>query len=52
MIAELVQHQPQQVQGIGLLGVGLQDPAVATALAEWRRRQSDAVAIEPVDEGA
>ena len=32
--------------------VGLQDPAVATALAEWRRRQSDAVAIEPVDEGA
>lgn len=31
--------------------VGLQDPAVASALAEWRRRQSDAVAIEPVDEG-
>ncbi|MEQ9138593.1 MAG: 5-(carboxyamino)imidazole ribonucleotide mutase [Thalassobaculum sp.] len=30
--------------------VGLDDAAVATALADWRRRQSDAVADEPVDE--
>ena len=30
--------------------VGLEDAAVAAALADWRRRQSDAVADEPVDE--
>ncbi len=30
--------------------VGLDDAAVAAALADWRRRQSDAVADEPVDE--
>ena len=32
--------------------VGLEDTAVAAALAEWRRRQTDSVADEPVDEGA
>ncbi len=31
--------------------VGLQDAAVAAALAEWRRRQTEAVADQPVDEG-
>lgn len=30
--------------------VGLEDATVAEALAEWRRRQSEAVADEPVDE--
>ena len=30
--------------------VGLEDAAVAAALAAWRRRQSEAVAEEPVDE--
>jgi len=30
--------------------VGLADPAVASALARWRARQSAAVADEPVDE--
>lgn len=30
--------------------VGLEDAAVAAALADWRRRQSEAVADEPVDE--
>lgn len=30
--------------------VGLQDAAVAAALADWRRRQSEAVAQAPVDE--
>lgn len=30
--------------------VALNDPAVDAALAEWRAKQTDAVAIEPVDE--
>jgi 5-(carboxyamino)imidazole ribonucleotide mutase len=30
--------------------VGLADPAVASALAQWRARQSASVADEPVDE--
>ena len=32
--------------------VGLQDASVEAALAEWRRRQTDSVADQPVDEGA
>jgi len=29
--------------------LGLSDPAIATALDAWRARQTDAVAVEPVD---
>ncbi len=32
--------------------VGLQDATVAAALVEWRRRQTEAVADQPADEGA
>lgn len=32
--------------------VGLEDAAVAAALADWRQRQSESVADEPSDEGA
>ena len=31
--------------------VGLEDAAVAAALTDWRQRQTDSVADEPVDEG-